>query len=273
MPSMSKKELDKFVKDNPDSQATQAIKEQLGETADPDSTAHKQADGGVIDYSQSMSIIERNRGKQDFVLLEHEVVEANTKLIAQLHDDVQECMRIGLEKAMQIGELLFEQKKRIKHGKFTRWVAEFLPFSSRTAQNYMRLYNYKKKLWDTGVTSLSEAYAALKGEAAPDEVIDADDSVGTGGKLVIKDTGINIDNMMLPKKKAEGRVKELVVDQEVIDRIREQDFPFEHSKGKYLKIVVSVPNRNVCKSDIVGEFVLEASKLLKPGGKLIFHKK
>ena len=94
---------------------------------------------------KSMSIVERNKGKFDFVLLEHDVVEANTKLIAQLHDDVIECLMIGLEKAIQSGGLLFEQKKRIRHGYFTRWATEFIPFNIRTVQNYMKLYKYKEK--------------------------------------------------------------------------------------------------------------------------------
>jgi len=93
-----------------------------------------------------MSVFERNRGKFDFVLMEHDVVEANTKLIAQLHNDVIGYLTTGLEKAFQIGELLFELKKRIRHSFFTRWATEHLPIKLRTAQNYMRLYRYKDEL-------------------------------------------------------------------------------------------------------------------------------
>lgn len=288
MPKISNKELEKFMKETPDSHATQAVKEQLEETPVPDPTTGDHSElsvgsaqiipvstsqGGDVDYDKPMSIIERNRGKQDFVLMEHDVVEANTRLIAQLHDEVHECMRIGLEKAIQIGKLLNEQKKRIKHGKFTRWAAEFLPFTVRTAQSYMKLYIYKDSLLNSGVTSLSEAYAALKGEATPDEVIDADDSVNTDPKWEIKEASVDLDKKMLPKKKAKGVVKELAINQEVVARIREQEYPFEDSRGKCLKIIVGVPRSDKYDKELIGDFVLEASRLLKPGGKLIFHKK
>ena len=276
MPEISRKQLDKFMKEHPDSDATVAMKEQLKEAGDSIPTAKaepKRADGGAVDLNKSMSIIERNRGKFDFVLMEHDVVNANIKLIGELHCEIQRHEKIGLEKAIQIGELLYEIKKRIQYKKFGRWGAEHLPFTVRTGQNYMKLYYHKDELASKNITALSEAYAALRGEATPDEVIDADDSVDTEPKWKVVDTHVSLDTAKpLPKKKAKGGIKNLTINQETITRMKNQEFPFEDSRGKYIKIVVNVPAPGMSKV-LVGEFIIEASQLLMAGGKLIIHKK
>ena len=42
--------------------------------------------------------------------------------------------------------LLAEQKKGMKHGTFTPWIKGNLPFTDRTAQNYMKFYRKKRIL-------------------------------------------------------------------------------------------------------------------------------
>lgn len=232
---------------------------------------HKPA---ILKTDEPMSIVELNKGKFDFVLLEHDVVEANTKLIYRLHDEFLECLTVGLEKAIQIGELLFEQKKRIRHGYFTRWAAEYLPFTIRTAQNYMKLYLHKDELKQKKITTISDAYSALKGEATPEEDIEVNDSIDISSKPMIVDTYVELDKMSLPTKKAEGRMGKLVIDEEVISRIKDGDYPFDQeSKGKYVKIVIEI--RNTCKNDVklLGKSFVAMSSLLKSGGKIIFLKK
>lgn len=237
---------------------------------------HENADqkSAVQKSDAPMSIVERNRGKRDFVLLEHDVVDANTKLIAQLHDDIIGCLTIGLEKALQIGELLFEQKKRIRYGSFTRWAAEYLPFNIRTAQNYMNLYKCRDELLRKNITTINDAYAALKGETTPEEIVEVDDGVDTSPNLMIIDTRVELDNMALPTKKAKGRMSKLMIDEEVISRIKNEDYPFDQeSKGKYVKIVIEIGNTSKQDATLLGESVIAMSTLLKHGGKLIFHKK
>jgi hypothetical protein len=234
-------------------------------------TDHKSA---VPKSDEPMSILERNRGKFDFVLLEHDVVEANTKRISQLHDEVIGYLTIGLEKAIQIGELLFEQKKRIRYRCFTRWATEYLPFTIRTAQNYMKLYHCKEELEKKKITTISDAYAALKGEATPEEIIVVNDSIDISSKPTIVDTCIDLDNMSLPTKKAKGRMSKLVIDEEVISRIKNEDYPFDQeSKGKYVKIVVEIRNPYKHDVELLGESFIAMSSLLKSGGKVIFQKK
>ena len=54
--------------------------------------------------------------------------------IAKLHDEIYGAFKTTLEKAIRIGELLTEQKQNLKHGEFTSWVENNLPFTERTAQ-------------------------------------------------------------------------------------------------------------------------------------------
>ena len=63
---------------------------------------------------------------------------------------------------MRIGELLVEQKKERRHGNFTQWVTDNLPFKIRTAQNYMKVFSNKDKIENENISLLSDAYNVLK---------------------------------------------------------------------------------------------------------------
>ncbi len=213
-----------------------------------------------------------NRSNVDYVLAEHDLVESNTEKIIQLHHEIQTSEKVNLEKAYSIGELIFEQKKRIRHGQFGLWTDKFLPFTRRTCQNYMNLFLHREYLEKEKVHSLTEAYSCLKGESIPDDVIDVDDSLDTKGEWKVVETYVDLDDVKLPKKKAQGLMDTLTVGEKVINQIRNEDFPFEGSKGRYIKVVVQIPIAKYMDKQLIGEFVCAASTLLKPGGKLIFHK-
>lgn len=208
--------------------------------------------------------------KSDLVFTEHSIVDKDMNEIIKLFNEINEHQKISLQKAIKIGELLFEVKTRIKHTYFTMWMKENLPFSVRTAQNYMKLFKFKDVLKNESVSFLTDAYAFIKREGTPDEVIDADDSLDTKGKWEILDIGIEEET--LPTKKAKGLQETLKISYETINRIRDRKYPFNKGAETFLKIVVSVPYKECQSIDLVGDFVFAASKLLKPGGKLIFHK-
>jgi hypothetical protein len=63
---------------------------------------------------------------------------------------------------MRVGELLVQQKQKLPHGEFTKWVEENLPFCVRTAQNYMKVFRNNKQLKNENVSLLSNAYDILK---------------------------------------------------------------------------------------------------------------
>lgn len=79
-----------------------------------------------------------------------------------LHEEIAGHIKSSLEKAFTIGGLLVLQKGRLQHGQFTSWLKKNVPFSERTARNYMRLFNDRYKLKTANVSDLSEAYRFLK---------------------------------------------------------------------------------------------------------------
>jgi len=81
--------------------------------------------------------------------------------IARLHTEVLSCVKVGLETAIRIGELLTQQKEKLGHGYFTRWINANLPFTDRTARNYMRLYEGRDRLKTETVSVLTEGYKLL----------------------------------------------------------------------------------------------------------------
>jgi hypothetical protein len=81
--------------------------------------------------------------------------------ITRLHHEVLGCMKVGMEKAFRIGQLLTEQKEKLGHGHFTGWVNAALPFTDRTARNYMTLWRNQDRLKTENVSVLSEAYKLL----------------------------------------------------------------------------------------------------------------
>ncbi len=74
--------------------------------------------------------------------------------ITQLHNEIGSHLRMSLEKAIRIGELLVGQKDSMKHGGFMSWIKGKLPFTDRTARNYMRLYRERDQLKTETVSDL-----------------------------------------------------------------------------------------------------------------------
>jgi len=62
-----------------------------------------------------------------------------------LLDELNKSLKISVTKAIEIGKELHEIKKELGHGNFLAWIKNNLELSERTAQNYMRLYNYRDK--------------------------------------------------------------------------------------------------------------------------------
>ena len=83
--------------------------------------------------------------------------------ITALHNEIVGNLRRSLDAAIRIGELLTGQKESLGHGHFTGWVKDNLPFTERTAQNYMRIYRNRDRLKSETISDLTESYKLLKG--------------------------------------------------------------------------------------------------------------
>jgi len=98
------------------------------------------------------------------ISVKQEVVEE----ICALHERIAVHVRATLQDAIRIGQLLTEQKEALPHGEFTRWIVGNLPFTDRTARNYMHLYGERGRLETETVSALSEAYRLLKESSEPE---------------------------------------------------------------------------------------------------------
>ena len=76
-----------------------------------------------------------------------------------------EHAKISLDNAILIGEILDGIKSTLKHGNWLPWLEKYAPFSERTAQNYVRLYDNRAILKSANVSHLSDAYSLLLTQA------------------------------------------------------------------------------------------------------------
>jgi Protein of unknown function (DUF3102) len=90
-----------------------------------------------------------------------DIKTSRTQEIVKLHNEIFGHLRQSLEKAIRIGELLTEQKDSLKHGEFTPRLKANLPFSDRTAQNYMRVYRDRDRIKTETVSDLTGAYQLI----------------------------------------------------------------------------------------------------------------
>lgn len=86
--------------------------------------------------------------------------DSKVQRIIECHNGIQQSMIDALNYATEAGELLTEQKKRIGHGNFLPWLKANMPFSQKTAWNYMKLYEHQNKL--ENITNLQDAYYQIE---------------------------------------------------------------------------------------------------------------
>jgi len=89
------------------------------------------------------------------------IEQSRVQEIITLHNEIAGYLKTSLEKAIRIGGLLSEQKSSLKHGEFTSWMKANLPFTDRSAQNYMRLHRERNRLKTETVSDLKSAYKLL----------------------------------------------------------------------------------------------------------------
>lgn len=114
----------------------------------------------------------------------------HTSKIVELHKEILNSLKMSLEKGIEIGHLLREQKDNLEHGKWLPWIKDNLPFSDQTARNYIRLYDRKDELKIKTVLNLKDAYKLLNPPKA-DYDFDSDEHMNRKRRAnVIKLTAI-----------------------------------------------------------------------------------
>lgn len=86
------------------------------------------------------------------------------KEITELHSDISSLIMTALQKAIRIGELLTKQKEELPYGHFTPWIDENLPFTKRSAQEYMRFYDNRQLLQEHHIQNFRDAKKLLQGK-------------------------------------------------------------------------------------------------------------
>ena len=81
--------------------------------------------------------------------------------IKKLHLAIEHDSKESLNKAIQIGEILEQQKQELGHGNFIKWIKTDLPFAERTARRYLNLHKNKTKIEEHKVETLVDAYNLL----------------------------------------------------------------------------------------------------------------
>jgi hypothetical protein len=85
-----------------------------------------------------------------------------SKEIIDLHNKINRTAKSLLSMVIRVGELLTLKKQRLPHGQFTRWIKKNLPFSPRTAQNYMTVFRNKREIKSAKISVLSDAYKLVR---------------------------------------------------------------------------------------------------------------
>lgn len=111
----------------------------------------------------------RSLGDQEMATTKRKMVrngkaQSEKALISQvkkLHSEIMGFYTKSLDTAIEIGSILTPKKKVLGHSNWISWVQNNLPFTDRTASNYMKLYRYKDKLKKEKVSDLQTAYKLL----------------------------------------------------------------------------------------------------------------
>jgi hypothetical protein len=82
------------------------------------------------------------------------------KQINQCHNNIENSFKHTLEYGIKAGGLLIEIKENLPHGEFLQWIKDNCFFSDKTAQTYMKCFEYKSEI--ETLSNLNEAYQKVK---------------------------------------------------------------------------------------------------------------
>lgn len=83
-----------------------------------------------------------------------------TEKIKLLLSELSSCLKMSVEKAIEIGKELHEQKESLGHGNFLSWLNGNFDLSERTARHYMGLFLHRDKT--ANIADLHEAYRQVE---------------------------------------------------------------------------------------------------------------
>ena len=111
----------------------------------------------------------------------NELEKSTVQEIVTLHNEIGGYLKMSLQKATRIGQLLMQQKASLKHGEWIPWIKKELPFSVRSAETYLKCYAYREKI--AGSANLDDAVKLLSEPKKKIVQIDLDDFEKLKGDL------------------------------------------------------------------------------------------
>src|SRR4051794_3746970 len=86
----------------------------------------------------------------------------HVELVMRKYALLKDHLRAALEQAMDIGDELRAARENCPHGEWESWVNATFPFSHRMANNYIRLAQNRKRISDSGITSIRQGLSLIK---------------------------------------------------------------------------------------------------------------
>lgn len=87
--------------------------------------------------------------------------DLTVKKIIELHESIIGGMRNVLQNAMVLGEELSNIKEKLGHGNWLPWIEQNVPFSERSARNYISIFKNKELLNRQPIADLKSAMKFL----------------------------------------------------------------------------------------------------------------
>ena len=80
--------------------------------------------------------------------------------IARLHREILSSLKMTIEKAIRIGELLVQAKAELEHGQWLPWLNNNVPFGVTTAWRYAACYEHRAKF--SKLENMTDALALIE---------------------------------------------------------------------------------------------------------------
>lgn len=91
----------------------------------------------------------------------NDLIQSDIAEINKLHGEIFSAVKMTLDKAIRIGELLTKCKAGVEHGEWMQWIGDNLTFSDRTARQYMQVYDGREKIKMARLANLYDGEQAV----------------------------------------------------------------------------------------------------------------
>ncbi|MCW7475543.1 DUF3102 domain-containing protein [Leptospira levettii] len=147
--------------------------------------------------------------------------DQTVKRIIELHESVLGGMKNVLQNAMVLGEELLRIKEDLGHGNWIPWIEQNLPFSERSARNYISIFKNRELLNRQPIADLKSAIKFLSDGTQEEKEINPKENQDPkvlykrfhhGEKLNQKEKFILKEFLVIEKEKILSKAKQKVTE-------------------------------------------------------------